>query len=139
MKPAIGCAAVHQRRIHKTGIHKSPPGFIVASLCPLSAACVVLASLMLQWSLGNVAYELLTGLPPFYCQGKPLPVHVLADLVCSLVCSMLCGLESEGCLVHYRATGDDIKTVEKIMKRRIDWPTGKNAIVRLPQADLPEN
>ena len=44
------------------------------------------------WSLGNVMYELLTGLPPFYSQN------------------------------------DDIKTVDCIMKRQIEWPTGKSAL-----------
>lgn len=39
------------------------------------------------WSLGNVLYEVLTGLPPFYCHG------------------------------------DDLKTVERVLKRKIAWNT----------------
>ena len=70
---------------------------LIALPVPFLGCLCWLASRTLQWSLGNVAYELLTGLPPFYCQGKAPTVHLVTTLACSWV---LCGVKSERCLVR---------------------------------------
>lgn len=76
-KDATGCAAV-------VPVDEASTMTLMLNLSQYLLACppalsdvlllwllrVLLAVRMSQWSLGNVAYELLTGLPPFYCQGK---------------------------------------------------------------------
>ena len=107
----------------------------VATVSMCSAASIVLDVWMLKWSLGNVTFELLTGLPPFYCQGK-YPHHLLlmSFIYNTSLASVHCEV-SEGQDLRSTA-GDDIRTVEKIMKRKIVWPTGKNAIVTRPCSGL---